>query len=274
MLPKVADKQYVGRNPGFSLDYLREKVIELEEIRDAKLKEYDAIMESGNGGVDGSDDIDPEEERKIAKQNAFLRRELARMQVGERQHTSDPRVLERKNLIKSIWKKIDAIEGEIDTLRSMKKRRDRSLREIEWGEENARRVRSENAEVSAQLRRTLKELNEEYREMTKRDLEAHAKSAKLQAMVKLGATVDEVEELQREVEEQEAEIQRLSEKEEEWKRTKMGVRTEVMKITAAEQREIRRLTQELAKLKVVLANKEADLRKVEQEVGNYKLKMQ
>lgn len=264
---------YVGRNPGISLDFLREKVAELEAEREAKIHEYETLMKRGTGGVDGRDVIDPNDERQVAKRNAFLRRELARMQLAERQHATDPRVIEKKNRIRDVRRQIEQTEAEIATLRVMKKRRDKGLRAIEWGEENARRVRNENAEVNAELRLTLKELTDELKEIERRDFEAHERCARLQEMVKLGATVEEVEQLEREVLEQKEEIVHLKAKEAEWKKVKAGVRTETSKMMNAEKKEIQRLNLELAKLKVVLSNKDAEMRTSLQNVGNFKLQI-
>lgn len=262
---------YVGRSPGISLDFLREKVAELEAEREEKIHQYEELMKRGTGGVDGRDVIDPNDERQVAKRNAFLRRELARMQLAERQHATDPRVIEKKNRIRDVRRQIEQTEAEIATLRVMKKRRDKGLRAIEWGEENARRVRNENAEVNAELRLTLKELTDELKEVARRDFEAHERCARLQEMVKLGATADEVEQLEREVIEQKEEIDHLRAKEAEWKKVKAGVRTETSKMMNTEKKEIRRLNLELAKLKVVLSNKDAEMRTSLQNVGNFKL---
>lgn len=263
----TTEHPYVGKKPGKSIQYLQEKMEELEEIRDAKIAEYEAIMQRGAGGKDGKDNIDPEEERQVAKRNAFLRRELARMQLAERRHALDPRVLEKKNLTASVWQEIQKVEEEIATLRKMKKRRDKSLRAIEWGEENARRVRSENAEVSAQLRLTLKELKQELREVNRRDMEAHERCARLQDIIKLGATEDEVEELKKTIDAQRLEIEHLRYREAQWRKVKDGVHSELKRKAASEKKQIKKLTQELNKLHAILTEKAGDARASEEEAN-------
>lgn len=261
----TSEHPYLGRNPGKSIQYIQEKMIELEDIRDAKLKEYEMIMQRGAGGKDGQDTIDPEEERQVAKRNAFLRRELARMQLAERRHAIDPRVMEKKNLTAAVWQEIRTVEEEIATLRKMKKRRDKSLRAIEWGEENARRVRSENAEVSAQLRLTLKDLKQELREVNKRDMEAHERCARLQEIIKLGATEDEVEELRKTIDAQRLEIEHLRYREAQWKKLKAGIHTEVQRKMTSEKKAISKLTKEINKLHSVLTDKAWDAKASEEE---------
>lgn len=251
-------QSYVGRNPGTSLDYLREKISELQEERDAKAQMLEVLMNSGQGG----DEIDPTEERQVARRSAFLRRELARMQQAERQHATDARVMGKRNETKEVKRQIAIVEEEIATLRVMKKRRDKGLRAIEWGEENARRVRSENAEVNAELRLTLKEMTEKLKEVARKDYEAHERHAKLQEMVKLGATTDEVDQLQMEIASQREEIDKLQVKEAEWKKAKAGVRDENRKLAGAEQKAIKKLTADLSKLLVVLTEKEQELERM------------
>lgn len=271
MSVRLAKQPYLGRNPGTSLDYLREKVADLEGEREERIRILESMMQQGSGGVDGRDAIDPDEERQVAKRNAFLRRELARMQLAERQHATDPRVKEKRNQIRDVKRQIEQVESEIATLRVMKKRRDRGLRAIEWGEENARRVRNENAEVNAELRLTLKELTDELKEIEKKDKEAHERCARLQEMVKLGATTDEVEQLESNIAQQKEEIEQLKAKEAEWKRVKAGVRTENRKMINAEEKEIKRLNLELSKLHVVLSHRDHELRAAFRNVGNAKL---
>lgn len=268
----TTEHPYVGKNPGKSIDYLRQKVKELEDMRDNKLSEYEDIMQPTTGGKGGNDFVDPEEERQVAKRNAFLRRELARMQLAERKHVLDPRVIDKKNLTTAVWREIEELEGEITTLRKMKVRRDKGLRAIEWGEENARRVRSENIEVSAQLRLTLKDLREELREVNRRDMEAHELCARLQDMIKLGVTVEEAEELKKTVEAQRLEIEHLRYREGQWKKVRENLGTEINRKAASEKKKIEQLNNELGKLRKLLDQKAGDARASEQEADAARIK--
>lgn len=268
----TAEHPYVGREPGKSIDYLRNKVKELEDIRDAKISEYESVMQRTAGGKDGMDIVDPEEERQVAKRNAFLRRELARMQLAERKHALDTRVIDKKNLTTAVWREVEEIEGEITTLRKMKVRRDKGLRAIEWGEENARRVRSENVEVSAQLRLTLKDLKEEQREVNRKDMEAHELCARLQDIIKLGATKEEVAELKKTVDAQRLEIEHLRYREAQWKKVRDNLGTVINRKTTSEKKKIEQLNSELEKLQKLLDRRAGDARASEQEADVARIK--
>lgn len=256
-----------------SIEQLQREVDELEGILAERKEDYEVLASSRSGGASTSvvsselatlqtqlDECEAEENR-LRERNVYLRRELNIMQKAEKKYATDPRVLDKRNEVKAVQLEIEQVEKEIETLRVVKRRRDVGLREIDRGEEQARRVRGQHVEKATELRTAVKTLSDKVRELQKGDVEAHERLALLREQLKLHVTDADVQQLRETIAKQQEELHDLVERETEWKKRKAGARDEDAKQIAKDRRECTRLEKEVVKLQRILTMKDAQLKK-------------
>ncbi|KAK7200979.1 hypothetical protein NESM_000157300 [Novymonas esmeraldas] len=209
------------------------------------------------------------EARRLLARNAFLRDELHILESMERQYANDPRVRDKRNEVQVVRMQIAQVEREIQTLQTVKKRRDKGLRAIGRSEEQTRRMRGQQHEVNAELREEVRQLTEELREAEKADIEVHDRCARLRAQVKLSVTDADVQELRQQLHRQDAEIQVLAKKEAAWRQRRASVREEDHKTVAKYRRECAKLDEEVERLQELLYQKDLELKRSYQLVGRY-----
>lgn len=208
-----------------------------------------------------------EEVRLLTRRNAQLRRELREPMEAERRCGTDPRVLDRRNEVRAVQRQFAAVEKEIETLETVRRRRDGALKEIDCTEQQARAVRGQQLEAKSELRTELRTLLEEQRRAEREDLDTRERHARLQDQIKLDVTDRDVESLRAAIASQEARIAELAGSERELRGRRDRAGDEGQRLLAKERRECGQLETQLAVLSARLVSIEADLRKSYQRVG-------
>ncbi|EPY33387.1 hypothetical protein STCU_02244 [Strigomonas culicis] len=141
----------------------------------------------------------------------------------------------------------------------VKKRRDKGLKDLDKKEAKVRSARRHQNAMKTEGRTQLSELEAELRDLQAEDIKAHERFGKLQDQLKANVTVEQMEQLEREVPEQLSAIAELEVKEEEWKQRKEDMRDDGQAAANRQRRELTKLEREVEALRALLAQRDAEL---------------
>ncbi|CAD2218968.1 hypothetical protein AGDE_02845 [Angomonas deanei] len=245
--------------PEKSTDQLEVDVKRLEALLEQRNEEYNTLLNTADteekAPASSIEDVVAEINELTAKNNR-MKRDLKSVADLERQYATDPRVIDKRNEVRAVQIEAEKHETELYTLQTLKKRRDKGLREINVSEERARKAKRQQNEIKAEAREQIKELEAELRVLLSDDLQVREQLASLQEKLKAGVSVEQQEELSDKVRDQERTIKDLKMQEEELKQRRSDMRDEGQSNITRQRRELQRLEDEVENLKQVLVQRE------------------
>ncbi|SCU71432.1 uncharacterized protein TEOVI_000301300 [Trypanosoma equiperdum] len=228
--------------------------LERERVRLDVLRARQAGRADGKSGESESD----AEKRRLTRENAALRRKLAKLRSNGGSMVRHPDVADLHNQTVAVLQEVRQINMEVESLGIAHSNLTTAIVEAQADERVRDDLRSKQYNEQHALRDRLKELNEEWRAVEKRDVQLHERCAALQRQVLFNVPEKEAAALRTEYEQQEESIKCLKKRHEYLKALNYGLLGEDKLSSTKEGRAKLNAEKKLRELRQLLESREKE----------------